>query len=501
MNIVKLKTFPFHFLLLPLFFVWHVCNAYFGLIPFRYTSKYLLYYTGLAVLLFILGKLFFRNNVKAGIWSTLLMLPFFFWGAMHDFLRNIDVNKFLSSYSFLLPLLLLITLLLFIVLRKKKNFSVFNQFLNLLLFIFIFIELSISIYHLSNNQIAKNNLAHNNQQITISQKKIQANKKPDIFFILFDEYASSNALKKYLNFDNNSLDSTLEKKKFFTIKKSKSNYNSTPFSIASLFHLNYFNTSLEDHKTVPLELLKAQKTFTSSPFFNFLESQGYTIKNYGLFDIKNHDAPHEPLFNHNIDDAFTKETFLSRIKSEILWRFNRSLSFLYRGATKKNEIDLNANFYNLKKTLTELSFQEEKPKFIYTHILLPHGKYFLNRDGKKRATSYTDDFKNIRDSLYLDQLVYANKWISTFADKASLSSKRPRIIIIAGDHGRRDNIPKNKITNREKQFMNLSTIFFSDKNYSTLNDSITSVNIFRHILNKYFDTELPILKDSTIYIQ
>jgi hypothetical protein len=46
--------------------------------------------------------------------------------------------------------------------------------------------------------------------------------------------------------------------------------------------------------------------------------------------------------------------------------------------------------------------------------------------------------------------------------------------------------------------MDLNTYYFSDGNYSTLYDSISPVNSFRVILNKYFKTGLPLLKDSTI---
>ncbi|HEX6428036.1 MAG TPA: hypothetical protein VF008_10140, partial [Niastella sp.] len=69
-------------------------------------------------------------------------------------------------------------------------------------------------------------------------------------------------------------------------------------------------------------------------------------------------------------------------------------------------------------------------------------------------------------------------------------------VIVAGDHGYRES-PFN-ISRLNMYTMNLNTYYFSDKDYSMIYDSISPVNTFRVVLNKYFNTKLPLLKDSTI---
>jgi len=49
-------------------------------------------------------------------------------------------------------------------------------------------------------------------------------------------------------------------------------------------------------------------------------------------------------------------------------------------------------------------------------------------------------------------------------------------------------------------FLNLNAIFFPGRDYSGVYPGISNVNLFRLVLNKHFGQQLPLLKDSTIYL-
>jgi hypothetical protein len=44
-------------------------------------------------------------------------------------------------------------------------------------------------------------------------------------------------------------------------------------------------------------------------------------------------------------------------------------------------------------------------------------------------------------------------------------------------------------------------IYFPGKNEEEFPDSLSNVNLFRFILNKQFNQQLPFLKDSTIFLK
>ena len=91
-----------HFLLFPVFFIWHMCNEYFGLIPASYWSEYLLYYIGLSVLSFLLGIMLFKKKSKPSIWAFALLSVFFFLGLLPWFSQHtfITFSKFLQGFTF-----------------------------------------------------------------------------------------------------------------------------------------------------------------------------------------------------------------------------------------------------------------------------------------------------------------------------------------------------------------------------------------------------------------
>ncbi|MBK8088639.1 MAG: hypothetical protein IPK31_12180 [Chitinophagaceae bacterium] len=47
---------------------------------------------------------------------------------------------------------------------------------------------------------------------------------------------------------------------------------------------------------------------------------------------------------------------------------------------------------------------------------------------------------------------------------------------------------------------NLNSIYYPDEDYQNLYPSISPVNSFRAVLNKFFSSNLSLLKDSSIFI-
>src|ERR1700704_5949610 len=112
--------FPFHTFLLPAFFVLHIVNQYYGLISGWYVFTYLGWYIILSGFMFRVGEAFFNTNVRAGIWATGLLIIYYFFGATHDFLKKYLPSS-VTSYTILLPLILIIIIAFFIWLKKTKH--------------------------------------------------------------------------------------------------------------------------------------------------------------------------------------------------------------------------------------------------------------------------------------------------------------------------------------------------------------------------------------------
>lgn len=498
MQLRRFTIFPFHIFLIPLFFVWHIINEYFGLIPFKYSGTILMYYFGLSVVLFLIGKLLLKDTVKAGCLASIGLMIFFFWGVVHDFLKSLHLPAFFVSYKFLFAIVLILVTIFIISLRKRKDppFRL-SRFFTLLFGLFVLAEAIISIYKKIDDRDKKNALNYYNIPL-LQRTELNNLHTPDIFLIIFDEYASSASLRQYEGYDNSLLDSILIRNNFFVVKDSKSNYNFTPLSISSILDGQYFNKPLEGRLSDPLLSLEGQYTIKHSYIPQLFSQQGYEIINLGMCDLKDAPAPVESLFNSNCTGLLYKETLWGRMENEIWWHIRNNTGMNWTLMQSDKEINFPAtNRANYQHTLDELNTQSNKPKLVITHLMMPHAPFYYDRTGAVRPDPY---FGNLTfpDSLYIDQLIYTNTWIDSIAQAANHKNNRPRVVIIAGDHGYRDK--KNDPATRNKQFMNLNAWYFSDGDYSQLYDSISSVNSFRVILNKYFQANLPLLKDSTIRI-
>ena len=129
---------------------------------------------------------------------------------------------------------------------------------------------------------------------------------------------------------------------------------------------------------------------------------------------------------------------------------------------------------------------------------MPHFPYFYDSSG--RAVS-TDSLYN--DSLITDRsrfsgyITYTNKIVTRLLDTLFQNGAGKNIIIIQSDHG----IADFDFSRKKDAFKNYIAIYFPDRNYALLHDSISNVNTFRIILNNYFNMNVPLLKDSSIYLK
>jgi len=498
--IERLKRLPLHAFLLPLFFVLHVVNEYYGLLPFLNVFRYLIYYFLLSVFLLLVGKAISKSWLRAGYWTTLILTVFYFFGAAHDGLKSVFANSFFSTYTFALSLCIMV--LIFVSLLLKRNsrpMARLNNFLNLLFAVFALFECA----QLADKRLTRKDAANNFQLLHRTDPGelfMDKTKIPDIFFIVFDEYASSASLKKYEGFDNKMLDSIFVTNHFYISTLSKSNYNSTPFSLASTLTMDYFDQPLEFAEATSKLRLQAFHTLKLSNLFSRLHEQGYSLVNLALTDLK--DQPVQTFEFSKVDKLkpLYLETLWGRVDRDLGWHVVLLFPALGQQSEANHQRFINRNNFNLQSTLNELKVQDkDHPKFVFTHVMLPHRPFYMDSLGRRRNTD-SDSFNNNDDSLYVNQVIYTNKWIAKLVSATNRSFERPRVVIIEGDHGFRAlNLSESSI--REKEFMNLNAYFFSDGDYHLLYDSISPVNSFRVVLNKYFKTQLPLLKDSCVIMK
>jgi hypothetical protein len=142
------------------------------------------------------------------------------------------------------------------------------------------------------------------------------------------------------------------------------------------------------------------------------------------------------------------------------------------------------------------------PKFVFSHIIAPHGPYVLGKDCEFVSQEQT---KNKSDEEnYINQLNCINIKTEAVVNSILDNSQKPPVILIQADEGAGfynerlkpwDNWKTATDTTLKNKFPILAAYYLPEIKKTNLYSSISPVNSFRVILNDYFGTNLPILED------
>ena len=485
-----IKKWPVFLFLLPVFFVLHGSVENFDLIPTGDATLLILFYEGVAFLFLGLCWLYYKNFIKSALLAFIILAYQFFFGSLQDILKINFPGSFFSRYSFLLPCSLIFFFMIVIRLKKRKrSLERLLFYLNLLLLI----SIATDILLIAGKTIF---LKKNNPLVTHANEKFipcDSCAKPDIYFIIADEYAGNEALKKILNFDNTPFLNELKTRGFHISEQSRSNYYSTRLSVASMLNMNYLD--IRPAMTENEKIRYSYSITKNSRLPEFLKRSGYRFYNYSIFDFAGEPSPVNQSFLPNKTQLITAQTFTNRLIKDI--RTDVASGKLPYKSILRNFIYINLrnNEKVLRLTHETAAASAGEPKFVYTHLLMPHYPYYFDSSGKNFPTDSLMKGSESDPGRYIQYLVYCNKQILKLIDDILANSVSRPIIILIGDHGFRH----YKTTTPEKYyFMNLNAIYLPDGDYHLFYQDMTTVNLFRMILDAQFRQHLPLIKDSTV---
>ena len=492
-----LRQIPYFVILLPVFFVFHGFKENFGFISGIDAAELAFVYCAFTICVFFFSLVFFRNYRKAALMTAAWVGLYLFFGAIFDFLKEYSPVRLLWRYSFLAFLFgsLLIYLFYHLWKTKSKLFRV-TLFLNLLFIVYILIDVVhvawLSVYPYQ-NKLAIYSFAKDKGMVIPDTCT-----KPDIYFLVFDEYSSSKSLKERYDFDND-IDSFLRLNDFSVQANSFSNYNYTPFSIASILNMQYLNWVDQEKGVNRNDFLHCNPAIRENEVMKFLGTNGYEIVNLSFFDVAGHPSRIKQSFVPVKTKMIAEGTLVPRLYRDFQWAFYRYqfLANLLDEEMIWKQIGTNELF--LTEVVQQSELKPAKPRIIYAHIFLPHPPIFYDEHGKKiEHLMLMSDVYNEPPIAYLNYVRYTNIRMKELINTIKKNTNSSAAIVLLSDHGFRSNTTH---PHPEWHFQNLNAVFLPTKNYSGFYDSISNVNAFRVIFNNLFQQQLPMLKDSTVFLK
>lgn len=446
----------------------------------------------------LFSKLCFRNWHKAAFFTLVGELVFISYGQVFDLLQKPFLGLDLGHHSYLaIASFIILGLAIFISARMKTPVN-WTKALN---FIFAFLLL-IPIGQIAFVKVG--GLINNQQQAsqintTHPDLQLEAQVKPDIYYIILDTYTREDTLLTEFKFDNSKFLNNLKDLGFFVASCSRSNYAHTRLSLASSLNLDYLpNIGLDFTKGTPKlgsvssyvlnnlvenELSKlGYKTVAFQTGYVFTDKQNadYYIQTKSSKFLSAYIEPFEFLFLQNT--AFriiinTQPGFMNRYFSRLLFQFS----------------EYQARIQNIFKELPKVA-EIKGPKFVFVHLDIPHHPFVFLPDGSINPDQRYYPSVNMPggelDRLgYVNQVQYVNNEIIPIVEKIQKNSEIPPIIILQGDHG----------LGGDGRVKILNAIYLPGKGIEDLYPSISPVNTFRVIFNNYFGTDLPLLEDRSYF--
>lgn len=474
----------------------------------------------LSTLLFCILLLIMRNQAQASISTILLLLPIWYYGFIFQGITGIIGLK----HWHLIPVLFFIAFhLIYLISKVKKPKTLAN--LITILFYPVLILLVFNVVKIFGVELKKNKEINASQNPVKSGSDATRSKQyPDIYLIIFDEYASIRTIKEEWGYDNNQLSDFLQTNGFFVPKRSMTRYNQTIWNITTLLNLNYLSDPVEqsvymdyvydpniDRKNpVYKSLVKVGdpdlfQKFNNNLIFSYFKKHGYKIvvlegisQYYSTAKFKNADQK----FSYQQVEKSAKLGFsLDAFSRELI---RNSVIFPFEMTFKIDQSNSN-NYTGTKYVLDFLKNEVHKvkgPKFTYAHIMCPHAPYVFDHSGNyinpitvagQRDGAFVVP-KNIVNGPYLEHYLFVSDQIKELV--TSILKYKPSVdpvIIIQSDHGPRPS--EVFLKNRGNSFTVFSSVYFPGGNYSNLHDSIAPVNTLRVLLNQFFGENYNMLED------
>lgn len=489
-----LKRIPFFLVGLVLFFCLHGAVENYGFIGAGELVFIGLIILGSLILFYLLIFAFTRRHRFTALVVFFVALWYLFFGAFHDWLKTISFLSFLHGYSVLLPVLIILTIGWIIYLRRHPSIHPrLVLYLNLVLMIYCLVD---------GIQLLRLSLQTEKKAVSLDQPGFDLSKvqqKPNVYFLLFDEYPGYKTLADSFHFRNDQLYASLAEYEF-NVLPTFTNYDLTLFSMSSIFNMDYVDSNYDHRKLTQHDLQQRLQELKDTRVFHIFRSMGYAVNNYSIFDIKGQPriASRNSLFPVHAP-LLTDKILHNRLIRDLAWvlvtgKFQVPAireKFLYG-----KDMD---NRFIAQKLKEESVRKHDKPQFYYAHFLMPHRPFFRDSSGNLRDFRSSKEMYELfydRD-IFLGYLQYTNTVIRSILKE--LTENDPgAIIVLMSDHG--FHTFNNAQHATPNNYDNICAVRFPDKHYLPAAPRWSTVNFYRYLFNCEYGQQLPYLKDSSIWV-
>jgi hypothetical protein len=458
-------------------------------LPVDVAHPLILSLAGAGIVLAVLG-LIYRSPVRGAILASALVVGFFAFGHVSAALVPADAVDVAASAAprpqLVLAWVLLIVAAAVFAARAGRGILHATAGLNILGVVLVLLAMT-TILPYEAGRIGHEPIA----EVRAMATHARIDRKPDIYYLVFDRYGSADAIERRFGITDNDLYGWLEERGFQVPAVSRASYRATDFSLASTLNMRYLDELTTQVGRVSSDRTPAQQLLRSHDVGRFLKSQGYRYYNLGSW--------FDPTMSNDLADVNLRLGATSEFESVLM-----DTTALPAVEQLLGEETAEPTFLDRHRDGTLFEFRQlhriataPGPKFVFAHVLLPHDPYVFRADGTlvTEAEAHAED----EPGLYAGHLAYANARIKQLVTDllSGPESSRP-VVIVQADEGPLACRSVDCVGETAEYFKIRSGVLnamYLPGIEARLPERFTSVNTFRFVFREYFGADLPPLPD------
>lgn len=423
----------------------------------------------IGLILFGFIWLVLRNRMLSGLIASASLFLFMNFGIIYDAIRENTVKVPVAYVSYAISLVIVIFLSVLLISFTRRSSLIPKKITMFLLFILSLNTILITVFALP--KILKTAEPNTISDVSYDIVSLSGNSKPNIYFIITDEYASFPCGKKYYQYDNVVFHDYLSENKFNISETSYSYSTCTYNSLGSLASLQPLES--------PLTTLAAKEHILKKDNLQYqlLEKLGY--------DIKEVSAHHTYPFKNT---SKKKKNIISRIFKSQAENGDNTLkiimdkTMLYK--ISRSMAVSNTSTENVLSYFTDENFLENTSQVAYfCYILSPHVPFTHDEHGNKISITSRGDWEN--PEIYLGQLKYTTTLLMSAID-AILTNDPNSVIVLQSDHGVRyhaDGEPPHQFIIEENDMRSIfNVVYFSGESMDI--QGLSAINTWRLVFQQ-----------------
>lgn len=463
-----------------------------------------------------------KSTWKAGAVTTLVSILFFSYGHAYELLA-VERNP---VYWLTTIWLIILIVSIWWVGKRTSGLLPINHVLNWFSIILVILSFVPNVVDLlqQSPETESNHSVQLQQQVDFVLPAKLPEPLPDIYYIVLDGYGRADILADIYDFDNSPLLEFFNNHDFYIAEGAFSNYNQTILSFPSALNLTYIQDILDTSSSESFDYWTHVELVRENAVINIAQEAGYSVVVFQsghsatevrhadhFMRIENAETDYNGMLIPILDWQIHLDSYEIRFLETTAFRF--ALTYLYAKLPEHPKYEIHRRQIEYTFANLDAFTQEQGPYFVFAHIVAPHPPFVFQADGESNRNwrpytifdgSHWIGAVGTRNDYivgYREQITYINSLLMSAIERILANSENPPVIIVQSDHGPGAYFDWNSVnrTDVRERMGILNAYYFPGGDEGVLYPTVSPVNSFRLVFNRYLGTNFEHIDDRAYY--